>query len=172
MSVVFLTGMPGVGKSHWGRIWSRKYNFAHYDLDELIEKKIGKDIPSIIEASGEAEFRTIESEVLVETVARTRSENAIVSCGGGTPTIAQNLSTMRDSGCVVYLQASPEVLLGQLQRSSILRPLLKEVSVPTLSELLDRRREFYERAHLKIPVGTAHPGTFAEILQACINRHS
>lgn len=172
MSTVFLIGMPGVGKSHWGRIWSRAYDYRLYDLDDLIEQKAGASIPFIIRAMGESGFRMLESDLLLDTVNRSRDENAIVSCGGGTPTIEQNLRLMRRTGCIVYLEADPGLLLEQLRKSTVKRPLLNDLSIERLTELLEARKYFYEQAHVTIPLRNAAPGTFAEILQACIDRHS
>lgn len=171
MTRVFLIGMPGVGKSHWGRLWSRVYHFELFDLDKMIVRKSGNDIPTLIATLGEPGFRELETEALVETIAATEGVDAIISCGGGTPVIDRNLRLMLHSGCVVYLEAGTGEILQQLRRSKVPRPLLRDLTEASVAALLEGRREYYERAHLKIPVATAWTGTFAEILQACINRH-
>lgn len=172
MSTFFLVGMPGAGKTHWGRIWSRSHNFKLYDLDDLVEQTAGIAIPEIIRAMGENGFRTIESEVLLATVNRSREENAIISCGGGTPTLERNLRLMRRTGCIIYLEAPPDVLLMQLRRSPVVRPLLQQLTIERLQTLLTVRKRYYEQADVIVPLSKAHPGTFAEIIEACINRHS
>jgi shikimate kinase len=172
MSLVFLIGMPGVGKTHWGRIWSLAHDFRFYDLDVLIERAAGRTIPSLIKDDGEAAFRALESEVLIDTVDRNSNKNAIISCGGGTPTIERNLRLMLDAGCIVYLQASTERILKQLQSSHVRRPLLKQMSVEGLNTLLEKRKYFYEQAHFSLPLENAEVGTFAEIIELCLNRHS
>jgi shikimate kinase len=164
--------MPGVGKTHWGRIWSRAFRFRLYDLDKLIEQRAGAPIPAIMATVGEAGFRQQESDILQQTIDASRSEQAIISCGGGTPTIPQNLELMLRSGCVAYLKADNETVLSQLRRSPQRRPLLQDLEVERLDELYERRKYFYEQAHVTISLNNAHTNTFAEIQQACIDRHS
>ncbi len=171
MSTIFLIGMPGAGKTHWGRIWSRVSGFRLHDLDRLIEDHIGMSIPSIMQDVGEPGFRRIESDVLASTVRACRGENTIIACGGGTPTIPANLELMLRSGCVVYLEAPDEMLLRQLRKGLHRRPLLKNPDLESVNALLQKRKYYYEQAHVIISLNNAHSGTFAQILEACTNRH-
>ena len=61
---IFLVGFMGCGKSHWGKILSRKLNVPFFDLDDKIAEHDGKTIPEIFESDGEEQFRFLEKDVL------------------------------------------------------------------------------------------------------------
>jgi shikimate kinase len=69
MSLVFLIGMPGAGKSYWGRIWAEVSGFEFVDLDERVVARAGTGIPDIFGRIGEQGFRQLESELLQDTIA-------------------------------------------------------------------------------------------------------
>lgn len=172
MNLIFLVGMPGVGKSHWGRIWAatQKYDFS--DLDEHVEAQAGLSIADIFHGVGEQGFRVLEAAGLLDTISAARGRNTIIATGGGTPVFNSNMDTMLRTGCVVYLQAGIDTLIRQLNISKEERPLLQEYNEVTLKELLEIRQPFYQRAHINIPVEKATPDTFAQILEACTSRRS
>ena len=61
---IILIGMPGCGKSTFGKILQEKLGFENVDLDKLITDEIGTPIHDIIERHGWAKFRDIESTKL------------------------------------------------------------------------------------------------------------
>jgi len=72
--------------------------------------------------------------------------NCIVSCGGGVVLKEENVSRMKKSGKIVLLTASPEVIYERVKDDEE-RPLLKgHKSVEEISELMEGRREKYEKA--------------------------
>ena len=99
--LVFITGMPGVGKTHIGELLAYKLNLGFIDLDNLIEKENGLTINQIISSSGIQGFRTQECSALLklETL-----NNHIVSLGGGCLLTQQNRSFVLDKNHTsVYL---------------------------------------------------------------------
>jgi shikimate kinase len=170
MSLIFLIGMPAVGKTYWGRLWAEAHEFTFVDLDEEIEKENGLSVPEIFETSGEPQFRKIESDVL-RGVIGTAKGNVVIACGGGTPVFSNNISVMKESGCVVWLDADLEILMRQLEKSPLIRPLLSEENpMDTLRSLYVQRKPFYEQSHMKLDVTTLSGDTFAEILKTCTSR--
>ena len=174
MSLVFLIGMPGVGKTFWGRIWAAASDYDFVDLDEDIETQAGVSIADIFCDVGEDGFRALETTVLRDTIAAARGRNTIIATGGGTPVFSNNMDAMLESGFVVYLKADIETLLKQIAGSEVLRPLLQhsDPDAAVLEGLLKRRAPFYERAHLSVAVENLRTDTFAQILKECTSRQS
>ena len=61
---VVLVGLPGAGKTTFGKQLARELNFPFFDSDGLIEQKHQMKIPMIFSLHGEGKFRDWESEVL------------------------------------------------------------------------------------------------------------
>ena len=169
VNLIFLIGMPGVGKTFWGRTWAAQHGWSFIDLDEQIETLANVSIPEIFASAGEEGFRAIESHVLGESIRGAGRVNTIIATGGGTPCEADNLALMKASGCVVLLKARPQILLRQLRASRQPRPLLQALSLEELEALEAKRSESYAAAHLQLEAGKIHKGTFAQILEACSN---
>ena len=80
MTTIVLIGPPGAGKSTVGKALSKRLNLNFIDTDQLIEERSGKSITEIFLDSGEAEFRSLEREVVLESLNKT---NLVVALGGG-----------------------------------------------------------------------------------------
>jgi shikimate kinase len=172
MNLIFLIGMPGVGKSFWGRAWAAQHHWSFIDLDEQITELTGVGTPEIFASAGEEGFRAIESHVLAETVRGAGRVNTIIATGGGTPCAPENIALMKATGLVVLLKARPPMLLQRLKDSAQARPLLRELSIKSLEALESQRADVYNEAHLHLEAGKVHEGTFAQILEACTNLRS
>jgi shikimate kinase len=171
MSLVFLTGMPGSGKTYWGRKVSDAFALPFVDIDEYIEATEGRTITEIFELEGERGFRQIEVTALRDIIAATN--NGIVACGGGTVTHHGNIESMRAVGCIVYLKAEVTTLAGRLQDEADKRPLLTRSPylLPTLQQMLSAREGFYEQADHILEVESLTVATFAQIIESCIKPH-
>lgn len=140
---IFLIGFMGVGKSTISARLGRLLAVEPIEMDDYIEKKQGMKISKIFETYGETYFRDCESQMLLEMHEK---EPTVISCGGGVPLRAENVALMRQSGCVVWLTADPEAILKRV-RNNTNRPLLNgHMNVAYISDLMDARREYYERA--------------------------
>lgn len=140
---IYLIGMMGSGKSTIGRLLADRLNMSWIDMDEAIEKR-GETIPQIFEKYGETEFRRIESEVAVELA---KEANMIVSTGGGVILKRENVDVMKRSGKVVYLCATTDTLLRNLENGREGRPLIKDGSLENkINSLMDVRGEKYKSA--------------------------
>jgi len=143
-SSIALIGFMGAGKTETGKALARKLNKKFVDLDSLIEQKAGKSIPEIFREDGEAAFRELEIEAANEVA---QDENLVIACGGGIILNQINIDRLKKNSVIVYLTASPKVLLKRTQRDKETRPLLKgEHKVLAIQELLKFRKPFYERA--------------------------
>lgn len=143
---LFLIGMPGVGKSHWGRVVSAHFKLPFFDLDAYIAENEGMTIAQIFADYGEDGFRKREQVCLQQLLTNT-SPPAIIACGGGTPCFFDNMAFMKQHGVVVYLHAEVPELMVNLMKSTEIRPLFgKEPIYDTLNGILAKRKGFYEQA--------------------------
>ena len=170
MSLVFLTGMPGAGKTTLGRAWAQQHGWGFIDIDEEIEQFTGVAIHQVFDSVGEDGFRAIETHMLEQAITGSSRLNTVIATGGGTPCFGDNLAQMQAAGCVVYLKARLKTLMSHLAGAKAVRPLLSELSIESLEALQDARSAFYEQATIIIPVEKAGEGTFAQIIEACTNR--
>ncbi|MGN6567546.1 MAG: shikimate kinase [Flavipsychrobacter sp.] len=170
MSMIFLVGMPGAGKSYWAEKISAAYNLSLVDLDKRIEDRDGQTITNIFHSKGEAYFRDLETTLLLEVIAD-KQNDVIVACGGGTPCFAHNLSSMQQAGSIVYLRADIESLLNRLENEALHRPLLQKGDLRSyLQDLLNKRKHIYEQADHILDTEIISLSTFDKIISSCINR--
>ena len=141
---IALIGFMGSGKTAVGQVLAKKLDRKFIELDLLIEQKAGKSIPEIFQQDGEIAFRELELEVTRKIA---REKYSVIACGGGIVLNKINIDRLRESSRIVYLTASPRVVLERVSTEEGQRPLL-EVENPTLTiqELLEFRKPFYERA--------------------------
>ena len=141
---IALIGFMGTGKTAVGKALAERLDKEFVELDSLIEQKAGKTIPEIFNQDGEVTFRELEIEVTREVAER---KNTVIACGGGVVLNEINIERLRKECIIVYLTASPRVILKRTLSNENERPLL-EVSnkAQRIQELLRFRKPFYERA--------------------------
>lgn len=163
--MLFITGMPGAGKTYWGRRVAAAYNLPFTDLDEYIAQQEQCSITEIFARQGEDYFRKKEAEYLRQLI-QTQPHNSIIACGGGTPCYHHNMSTMNHAGTTVYLQTTTLALLHNLQNSATNRPLLAGHADPAarLQQLLAQRTPYYEQAHHILHTENISITTFEQII--------
>ena len=126
-----------------GKVLARQLNRKFVETDFLIEQKAGKPIPEIFHQDGEVAFRELEIEVTKEV---SRQRNQVIACGGGLVLNKINIDRLKEDSVIVYLTASPKVILQRVSNGEE-RPLLKAANPAlTIQELLRFRKPFYEWA--------------------------
>lgn len=145
---IFIWGMPGSGKSTFGRKLSSRLDSDFIDLDTAIEKEDSRTIPEIFRIEGEEYFRQLEKEVLQKIIS---NFSGVISTGGGTPCFFDNAARMMESGMTIFLDTDLEIILERVSGREG-RPLLdQKVDKRKELELLwEKRRPFYTTAHLTI----------------------
>jgi shikimate kinase len=149
---IFLIGFMGSGKTHWGRLLSKKLGLAFFDLDAVVVEQEKKSVADIFADKGEEYFRYKETEALERIV---EGENGfILSCGGGTPCFFNNIEFMKKSGKVIWLNTSIDALKQRLQRERKTRPLIRAVDDADLDRYivkkLSERRMYYQQADVTV----------------------
>jgi len=153
---IYLTGFMGCGKSTIGPILANTIGYDFVDVDRRIEELEGKSVSAIFTDEGEKYFRDLERRVLLKVCSLPRT---VISLGGGTMTIPENLEVVLATGLVVYLQITPEQLFHRLRHRSD-RPLLQTADGSRLGDeelrtrirlLYEAREPLYARADIVIP---------------------
>ena len=140
---IFLIGFMGAGKSTIARTLQRELGFPLVEMDERIVQEQGMSINDIFAQYGEAHFREIESQLVVDLG---KQEPSIVSCVGGVVVRPENTQNMKKSGRIVLLKASPETIFERVKNSTD-RPILNgHMNVEYIAELMEKRRALYEEA--------------------------
>lgn len=151
---LYLIGMMGSGKSAVGDALARRmgtYNFL--DTDTILERVTRMTIPQIFDSQGETAFRDAEAQVLDSVHAHVR---CVISTGGGAVLRNSNWAKLQ-TGIVIYLNVSPEIIFARIKNNSIDRPLLLTSSsssnpLDILIELTKERKEKYEQADVTIDI--------------------
>jgi|TARA_B110000967_G_scaffold86341_1_gene88883 shikimate kinase len=137
---LYLVGFMGVGKSAIGRRVARELGYKFLDSDDCIVKQVGKKIPAIFAAEGEAHFRAYERE-FIESGHPT--QGCVVSCGGGLVVQEGMSELLKSKGVVVCLFASVESIIERTSRNNN-RPLLNVTDPEArIRELLAAREPVY-----------------------------
>jgi shikimate kinase len=100
--IITLIGMPGSGKSTAGRILARRLGYSFIDIDERLEKRMGKTLHEILETEGDADFLRDEEE---EVMALGKIENAVISPGGSIVYCADAMRKLCGMSKVIFLYA-------------------------------------------------------------------
>ena len=141
---VVLIGPPGAGKTTVGRILAKRLDLSLRDTDDVVEEMAGKPISDIFIDDGEAAFRQMEHDAVVDGLT---NFDGVLALGGGavmTPAIAERLREEAAAGTVVvfldvsWRHAAPRVGLN------VTRPLLLESPRKKWLELMAKRRTTYE----------------------------
>ena len=149
---VFLLGFMGAGKTTLGKALAKDLNISFIDLDQYIERRYLKSVSQIFATRGEQGFREIESRMLREVG---EFDDVIVSCGGSTPFIGDNMDFMLQHGKTVYLKCDNETLLRRLKVARSQRPLIASKSDDELASFIEsetaRREPGYMKAEFICP---------------------
>ncbi len=141
---IALVGFMGVGKTAVGKALAESLGKGFIELDSLIEQKAGKSIPDIFRQDGEIGFRELEIGAVKGLVGQ---KQAVIACGGGVVLNKINIDRLKKECVIVYLMASPSVILDRVASDSGERPLLGAGDTAArIRELMKFRQPYYQRA--------------------------
>jgi len=144
--LLFLIGFMGCGKTTNGKKLAKKLNYQFYDLDAEVEKQERISIAQIFNSHGEDYFRNIEQQQLFRL---SQKSNVIISCGGGTPCLFNNMEYMNKMGLTLYIQMTPEALFSRLKNAKSTRPLLQKMNDEELKSYIKHKLSERENTYLK-----------------------
>jgi shikimate kinase len=148
-SGVFLIGFMGCGKTTVGELLSRRLAWRFEDLDARIQARAGSTIPQIFSNHGEARFRQIEGEALLQLMKEMVSVPTVVALGGGTFVQPENRILLQGSAWpTVFLDADVEDLWERCRSMAGERPLARDEN--QFRQLHGARRSFYMEATVRL----------------------
>ena len=113
MENIVLIGMPSSGKSTVGRALAERLGKRFADSDALVTERIGMPIADYFAQRGEAAFREREQEAVADLAA---TGGQVIATGGGAILRPENVTALRRSGRLVFLDRSPEKLIATADR--------------------------------------------------------
>lgn len=110
---IVLIGMPSSGKTTVGKALAEKLNKQFIDIDAEIQKVTGKSISEIFKNQGEASFRDIESEIILQASAK---QGVVIATGGGAVLREQNLTLLKGNGTLYFIDRPLDLLITTADR--------------------------------------------------------
>jgi shikimate kinase len=141
---VYLVGFMGAGKTTVARALARRLDWKVEDIDERIEQRERRDIPTIFRQEGEPYFRSIERQELVTLLPE---RGAVIATGGGTIVDSATRGLMLRDGAVIWLDASFATILDRVPVDGR-RPLAADRI--EMERLYNQRLMAYSEAHLRL----------------------
>lgn len=163
---IFLIGFMGAGKTTVGRVLAQTVEYDFFDLDELIEARVGKSVQAIFAELGESEFRRLEREVIQTCGGFKR---AVIALGGGAYVAEENRALLRAMGKTVWLDCPLEVCLRRIQGDRS-RPLLGDER--EMRMLLEQRRANYAQADYVVQTEELLPEQLASEIVRLLGKHN
>lgn len=137
---IVLLGFMGVGKTTTADL----LELPVYDMDQIIEERIGMSIADYFSLEGEPAFRNVETEVLKELLAL--PADCLVSTGGGVVKSEFNRQLLLENKANnVLLTASFEVAYERIsQDNQSQRPLFLQNSKEEFETIYQERMTLYQ----------------------------
>lgn len=143
---LILLGMMGVGKTTVGKLLAKKLNLDFYDIDQIIKKENNMKINDIFKKKGEVFFRKQEESITINYL---KKNHSVISLGGGA-FVNKNIRN-----CVLlkarsfWLTTTIEILKSRI-KSNKRRPIINQIGLENIEDLIKKREEFYSLANHKI----------------------
>jgi shikimate kinase len=164
--MIFLVGFMGSGKTTIGKMLAKKLGWECLDTDQLIEQKCDMKIKEIFEKYGEARFREMETETLMDLDA---DHHGVVMTGGGMAGTKINRDLMKAKGKVIWLNCGFEELAKRITNDDT-RPLVTQRGLAGLKSLYEERLPLYElAADYTIKTSCLTVDETIERILACLN---
>ncbi len=145
-----MVGLPGSGKSTFGKALADQLAVPFIDLDTVIVDTEKRSIPTIFSEQGEDYFRLAEQKALQQVIDSHHS--FLLATGGGTPCFFDNMDKMLEAGKVLFLNVSLEEITQRVQAQKGTRPLIQQQSdsevLENLNKLYKKRLPYYKKAHV------------------------
>jgi shikimate kinase len=161
---VYLVGFMGAGKTTVARVLARRLGWRAVDIDDLIEQREHQTVADLFARRGEAYFRAVERQLLIEQLG---TDHVVVATGGGTFADPQNRAMIAGDGVSVWLDVPLDRLVHRIPADGR-RPLAADRG--ELERLYALRRAAYEQATLRIEAGRSSVDAIVEQLVDWLER--
>jgi shikimate kinase len=157
---IVLVGFMGTGKTFVGKLLAERLGWRFVDSDHWIELRQNQTIPEIFRDHGEAIFRKLETQALVEILA---GKDQIIATGGGAVLAAENREAMLANGFVIALTASPEEIILRVGRDQN-RPLLQGNAEERVHAIMEQRKHAYDFANFYLDTMNLSPRAIVDAI--------
>jgi len=160
-----LVGMMGTGKSTVGHLLAARLHRPFFDSDAMVEARTDRTVREIFESDGEAAYRPLETEALLDALAS--PEPAVIAAAGGVVISPVNRAALRQqAGRVAWLRAEPALVAERAVRGDH-RPLLDGDPAATIARLTTARASLYaEVADVVVDIAGLSPAEVADAVLA------
>ena len=160
MTPVVLVGLMGSGKSTVDALVAEATGRTFVDVDVAIRERTGKTVRRLWEEGGEAAYRRLESDAVLQTL---RRDDVVLAAPGGVVLDPVVRAALR-AAFVVWLRAEPATLARRVHDDDH-RPLLGEHPLEVLTKMADERAGLYEQvADLVIDIDHSDAATVAGLV--------
>ena len=168
--VITFIGMMGTGKSMFGRIIAKSFNYTFYDVDLLIEKKFNNSIKTLFQENGEKFFRQTEEDTIKELIfdISQSNQNSIISLGGGGFDNINTRTLLLKKSHVIWLNTPIDTLVKRVGDGSK-RPMIKGDVKKSISELLKKRIKYYSLCHSQLNTNKLNQNQIIEKISKIIS---
>ncbi len=139
MNNIILIGMPGSGKSTFGKLLSQTLGKTFIDADTYLEEKEGKTIKELF-TIGEDYFRDAEERAIFDL---SKKNELIIATGGGVVKRGINIEHLKQSGMIVFIDRHPDDIITDVEVGT--RPLLAK-GAERVYELYHERITLYRES--------------------------
>lgn len=148
-SIICLVGMMGVGKTTIGSRLAKKLGYYFIDSDQEIEDIEAISINEIFATKGEAYFRELERNFIIDNLQR--DEKIVFSLGGGAFINEKTRSVIKSKATSIWLKASIDEIYTRLSKKKN-RPLINQAQDKKniITDLLKTRESIYQLADFSI----------------------
>jgi shikimate kinase len=156
-TVIFLVGFMGAGKTSVGRHLGEYLDWEFEDLDDRIERNLGRTVSGIFSSLGEPSFRRAEAAALKQVLKEIKHGGSrVIALGGGAFIQSANAAALKAAKVpTVFLDAAAEELWERCEKQArqrgANRPLLS--SQQRFSALHKSRCKGYLEASIRIDTG-------------------
>ena len=156
---ITLCGFMGCGKSSVGRLLASMLNYKFVDSDDYIVKQSGMTVPEIFEKQGEAYFRDLEHDAIVDLA---NGKDTIIATGGGVVTFERNTRVLRENTYLVMIDVCLPAVKERLKNCKN-RPLIAGPDrMQKIERLYNERLPIYKAAAEYIVDGNGVPSEVAK----------
>lgn len=161
-----LIGPMASGKSSVGRSLAARWAVELRDSDALIVQHTGRSVADIFAREGEAAFRQLEHEVIMEQLS---SFDGVLALGGGAVLDERTRAALQEH-TVVYLTVD-ERNAGYRIKGDTSRPVLAGGGIDTWRRIFAERRGLYEEcATVQVDTSKGTTGASAtRIIESLVN---
>ena len=140
MHNITLIGMPGSGKTTFGKTLAAGLSYHFIDTDDVIIQTYHKPLMELIDEYGTERFITLEGKVLQSIY----TNQAVISTGGSAVYSDDAMQYLKSTGIVIYLHHQLDVL-AQRVGNLVTRGVVCHSGCTTLEDLYEERCPLYEK---------------------------